>query len=153
MDPPHRAGLPRHILVPTDFSETADYALEYAVSLAERIGALVDVLHVYPTPVLPPDIRVSASMLEQLARAGRETLNRRVEPLRSSGVVGNALIKGGDARDAIIETVTELNVDLVIMGSHGKRGFRTMLGSVADGVLRSASAPVLALKPQPLRAT
>ncbi|HET6339083.1 MAG TPA: universal stress protein [Polyangiales bacterium] len=153
MDLPRRVDLPRRILVPTDFSETADYALEYAVALAERIGALVDVLHVYPTPVVPPDIVITVSMLEHLARAGEESLRRKVDPLRNSGVIGDTMIKGGDARDAIIETVNALNIDLVIMGTHGKRDFRALFGSVTEGVLRSITTPVLALKPRPLRAT
>jgi universal stress protein A len=153
MDLPRHVDLPRRILVPTDFSETADYALEYAVALAERIGALVDVLHVYPTPVVPPDIVITVSMLEHMARAGEESLLRKVEPLRGSGVIGDTMIKGGDARDAIIETVNALNIDLVIMGTHGKRDFRALFGSVTEGVLRSITTPVLALKPRPLRAT
>ena len=141
--------LPKHLLVPTDFSASADYALDYAIALAQRIGAVVDVLHVHPTPFLPSDITVSVSMLDRIVRDGEDALRRTVEPRRGCGVIGETFVKGGDPRDRINETVEERNIDLVVMGSHGKRGLRALFGSVTEGVLRTATSPVLALKPEP----
>ena len=80
-----------------------------------------------------------------------KTLDQLAEKRRSTGALGQLLVKVGDAREQIIQCAVDLQVDLLVMGTHGRRGLKRMfLGSVAEAVLRMAPCPVLVV---PLRAS
>ncbi len=143
-------SLPRTILVATDFSESAERATTYALQLAERLDARVELVHSWMVPALasPEGMAVPigalTSMLEQDAqRAMDGALQRHRHP----GVQLRGRVICNDARDAVLQAADELQADLVVMGTHGRRGLRrALLGSVAESVLRTAHCPVLVVR-------
>jgi nucleotide-binding universal stress UspA family protein len=138
------------ILVPTDFSEHSRKALEYAFSLAQRMGASIDLLHVWAPPVLiAPDALMmmpgwqDASVEKYgLAQAGRQ-LHEWSEQSHSSPVPLQVHLERGSPADTILR-FAERGYDLVVMGTHGRTGLaRLMMGSVAQKVSARASCPVM----------
>lgn len=136
------------LLVPTDFSAVADQAVRYACGLAARLGAKVDLLHVYGLPAFPDGVP-TVSALEKVVRRAEEELERIVS-FCDPGVVGERILTGGDPRLAIVEMAEELDSDLIVMGGHGAPSpLRTGLGAgVDDTVTRNARCPVLTIGPQ-----
>jgi nucleotide-binding universal stress UspA family protein len=141
--------LPSIILVPTDFSAVAEDALRYAVALAKRLDARLVVLDVIGIPALGvPELglAVTSAMIESTVIANRATLDELVEN-HCKGVPCEPLLRTGDARDVINAVATEVKADLIVMGSHGRRGIaRFVLGSVAEAVVRTAPCPVLTVR-------
>jgi nucleotide-binding universal stress UspA family protein len=139
-------------LVATDFSEHADHALEYAAELGARFGATIHLMHaVSIAPGGMPEIGVaySAVMIESLTKEGQNALDARAARYRDRVELGPTRLEIGDARDAIDRTAEEIGADLIVMGTHGRRGIRRMLlGSVAESVVRSAPCPVLTIRPK-----
>jgi nucleotide-binding universal stress UspA family protein len=135
----------RNILVPIDGSAPAMAALEHAVALASEGGGAVDVIYVeapdsveVATRTPPPGERhaIEARMKEGVDR-GRNELGDRV---RFDTLVGDPLAQ-------IIQTAADGDYDLVVLGTHGRIGrLHTMLGSVAEGVVRTAPCPVLTVR-------
>lgn len=133
------------LLAPTDFSAVADQAVRYACGLAARLGAKVDLLHVYRLPALPDGVP-TVSALEKVVRRAEEELER-VVSWCDPGVLGERILTGGDPRFAIIEMAEELDSDLIVMGSHGARSLlRSGLDAgVTETVTRNARCPVLTM--------
>jgi nucleotide-binding universal stress UspA family protein len=142
------AMLPKHILVPTDLSEPAGQALEYACELARSLGAQLHLLNVISIPALGvPELGVAltASMIDDLVVENQTAIDRLAK--QCSAQIGQVLVRTGDARDVINQTATELGIDLIVMGTHGRRGIsRALLGSVAETVVRSAPCAVLTVR-------
>jgi nucleotide-binding universal stress UspA family protein len=147
------APLIHRILVPTDFSEHSQRATEYALSLAERMGASVDVLHVWEPPahlepetlVLVPGDLGTPLEVEGLARAGR-LLHAWAERYQASPVPLRVHLERGPAADTIVH-FAQGGYDLVVMGTHGRTGLaRLFMGSVAQKVAARASCPVLTVQ-------
>src|SRR5688500_16079934 len=143
--------LPKNILVPTDFSEGAEEALTYACELASRLGATVHLVNVVGIPSLGvPElgVAVTATMIDQVGADNQKTIDKLAQDFSSKAMIGHAILKTGDARDAINQAAAELNCDLIVMGTHGRRGVtRVLLGSVAETVVRTAPCPVLTIRP------
>ncbi len=142
--------LPRRILVPTDFSDTADRALQVARQLATALAAEIHVVHVrilLEDPHLVEDHqRELERLLTRSDQKTREILNRHVsgEP---SVVVHPHLVRGLSAPESIVEAAGDLGCDLIVIGTHGRRGLKhLLLGSVTEAVVRSASIPVLTVR-------
>ena len=137
---------PTCILVPTDFSAASDRALSFAKVIAALFGAEVHLLHVR---VVLDDPSVDAGIRDEVERilTISEPVTR--QALEEAGTNGSARIhthmeSGMVPADVIIDAVEELNCDLVIMGTHGRRGFRRLLaGSVAQEVVHRSPVPVL----------
>ncbi|MES1171714.1 MAG: universal stress protein [Bacteroidota bacterium] len=138
----------RRVLVPTDFSETADRALTLAIRFAKLVRAAIDLVHVYPLPVyapatdvpgafpLPPTPEILADVEHGLARAAAR--------VRDAGVECQVASMEGRASDEIVAHATKIGADLIVMGSHGRSGLRrALLGSVAEQVLHKVKCPVL----------
>lgn len=142
--------LPKHILVPTDLSEGAEQALEYACELARTLGAQVHLLNVIGIPALGmPELglAVATTMIDQMVVDSQSAIERLATTRCGGASVGKVLVKTGDARDVINQTATELGADLIVMGTHGRRGIsRALLGSVAETVVRSAPCAVLTVR-------
>lgn len=135
------------LLVPTDFSAVADQAVKYAFGLAARLGAKVDLLHVYKLPAFPDGLP-TVSGLEKVVRRAEEDLERVVSWCDPS-VLGERILTGGDPRFAIVEMADELDSDLIVMGSYGTRGVRSSgPSSVDETVTRNARCPVLTIRAQ-----
>lgn len=145
-------NLPKTILVPTDFSEHADQALEYAAALGVQLGATLHLLHVVsivPGGVPELGVAYSAVMIDSLTKEGQAALEARAARYRDRVALGATRLEVGDARDTIDRVASELDADLIVMGTHGRRGIRRiLLGSVAETVVRSAPCPVLTIRPK-----
>jgi len=143
--------LPRNILVPTDLSEGAEEALDYACELAAQLGATIHLLNVIGIPAMGvPELGVAltSTMIDSLIADNQRSLDLLAKARRSRCQVGQTLLKTGDARDMINQTAKELGCDLIVMGTHGRRGIsRALLGSIAETVVRSAPCPVLTIRP------
>ncbi len=142
--------LPKNILVPTDLSEGAEEALDYACELAKTFGAKLHLLNVIGIPALGvPELGVAltSSVIDSLIKDNQAALERLAEAKRCKVEVGQVLLRTGDARDVINQTAVELDCDLIVMGTHGRRGVsRALLGSVTETVVRTAPCPVLTVR-------
>ena len=136
----------RTILVPTDFSESADAALAKAFELAEKLGARIHLLHAYGIPPIPDamGMGVGVDLLGPIERAASAELTQLAQRYAQRPEYVGALLEMGDARDLIVRHAKQLPADLIVMGTHGRRGMQHfVLGSVAEGVVRNAPCPVL----------
>jgi nucleotide-binding universal stress UspA family protein len=136
------------ILLPIDFSDCSLDALEYAVLVAKQAKASIDLLHVLEPVTYGLDFTLSHAE-ERLQQ--RETLTKRLEDLSSAlavtGVTVKSHLRGGVPVDTILDNVRSLQIDLVIMGTHGRRGLSHMMaGSVAEAVLRRATCAILTVR-------
>jgi nucleotide-binding universal stress UspA family protein len=144
------ATIPRRILVATDFSSAADRAQSVALSLAGWFDADLDFVHVrvlLDEPHLKEEHQLE---LERLLVASdlqrRQALEK--SPSKSGLSINTHLIRGLSAAEAIVETSGDLGCELIVMGTHGRRGFsHLLLGSVAENTVRTASVPVLSVRP------
>ncbi len=142
--------LPKNILVPTDLSEGAEQALDYACELAEKLGATVHIVNVVGIPALGvPELglALTSTVIDQIMLDNQTALETLAAARRPMATIGQVLMKTGDAKDVITQTAIELGVDLIVMTTHGRRGItRALLGSVTETVVRSAPCPVLTVR-------
>ena len=144
----------QRIVCPTDFSEFAERALRRGVSLARWFDAQVIALHVIPAvPWAAPGAGWAAGILvpQDLLRPVREEVAGKLEdfvrPLRGQGIALETRLGEGDVAREIQALAEALPADLVVMGTHGRRGFsHLVLGSAAEGVIREATIPVLLVR-------
>lgn len=141
---------PKNILVPVDFSEYAEHALDYAIALARKLDARVHLLNVIGIPALGvPELGValSASMMESIVKDNQAALDKLASARRAKAPIGEVMLRTGDARDMILRACEEVNADMIVMGTHGRRGVsRALLGSVAESIVRTAPCPVLTIR-------
>ncbi|HUS30265.1 MAG TPA: universal stress protein [Kofleriaceae bacterium] len=147
--------LPKNILVPTDLSEGAEEALDYACELAAQFGATVHLLNVIGIPTLGvPElgIALTSTMIDSMVKDNQEALEKLGQSRRSCAHIGQVLLRTGDARDTITSVAKEIGADLIVMSTHGRRGVtRALLGSVTEAIVRSAPCPVLTIHPHTAR--
>lgn len=142
------------ILVPTDFSEFSRPAVNYAAAMAERFAAQLHILHVVPDPaMLVPDAAVFTvesmqAQSEKMVADAERMLQQIPEP--SVGVQSiTRAVRVGAAFMEIIEYAQSQQIDLIVIGTHGRSGFaHILMGSVAERVVRKAPCPVLSVKPE-----
>jgi nucleotide-binding universal stress UspA family protein len=138
----------RHLLVPIDFSGSSLEALEYGVQFAKHLGSAVTILHVLEPVAYGLDLTLGGSVEWRQQKVHAEG---RLEVLRalctSNGVRADQVLKAGFPADSIREYASKQLPDLIIMGTHGRRGVsRFVSGSVAEAVLRLAPCPVLTVR-------
>ena len=137
----------RKILVPTDFSPASKTALWYALRIAERRNSEITLLHVLEPqdPAVLADPRAAVSFSEQ---ESEEALRGLVDSAKTVGAVRtNSMFRTGVATHEIIEAAKELDVDLIVIATHGFTGWkRFALGSTAERVARAATCPVLVVR-------
>jgi nucleotide-binding universal stress UspA family protein len=139
------------ILHPTDFSEQGESAMGVARALARDCGARLVLLHVAASEILLEGMVVSATESAINRKALDEIRDRLDGPDLKFPV--QAIVKEGDAIAGILRAADEERADLIVMGTHGRTGLeRLLMGSVAEGVLRRASCPVLIVKRPPRKA-
>jgi nucleotide-binding universal stress UspA family protein len=146
------------ILFPTDFSDSADEALDTVASVARSLKARLHVFHaiVLETPfVVPADgaaaVPLPDDLLGQLERQASHQLEQAATRVRAHSVeVSTEWRRGNNAVDSILQYAEEIQADLVVMSSHGRRGFRRFLvGSVTEEVVRRAHCPALVIRRDP----
>lgn len=136
------------ILVPVDFSDCSLDALEYAVVVAQQAKASLMLLHVLEPVSYGLDFTLSHIRTREQER---ESWTKRLEELASSHQHSNvpveSRLRGGLPADSILDSAQTLSCDLIVMGTHGRRGIsHTISGSVAEAVLRKALCPVLTVR-------
>lgn len=141
----------RAILVPTDFSENSQKALEFAQEIAERYDAGISLVHAYHPPVvdsnLPPEVLVE--LAEQIEILNAKTLKKWETECREDGFACKSKLVYGAASEVILEEIKAQKPILVVMGRTGKGGWLDkLIGSVASAVAAKAACPVLVLPPQ-----
>ena len=143
-------NLPKTILVPTDFSDPAEEALDYAILLAEKNGAKITVMHAYEVPSMGFPVGAlltSADVVGQLRTAALAALEAVIGKRRSRGVELVPQVALGDPRESIHAVAKDIGAELIVMGTHGRRGLsRALLGSTAEYVVRTAECPVLTVR-------
>jgi len=138
----------KHILVPVDFTDTSGAALDYAIDLASQLGARVTALHAYEIPVFGfPDgaLIATADVTARIGQAAQQALTKEVEQ-RKGKVPLESVLRTGVAWEEINAVAADRAADLIVIGTHGRRGLaRALLGSVAENVVRTAKVPVLTI--------
>lgn len=136
------------ILVATDFSDASELALEYARVFADRFGAGLRVLHVVQTPMpLGSEMYVPEVMTvaERAVQEAQQQLSVTLERIGGDNVIGQVLM--GLASRKIVEYAADHDVDLIVMGTHGRGTMAHLLmGSVAELVVRTAPCPVFTVR-------
>ncbi len=142
----------KSIMCPVDFSDSSDHALQYAIAFAQSYGATLRLLHVVQPPLMsvPGDPMVpefSSEVMEDIAAASRHRLDEIAETTRNAVTDVETQIATGSPFVEIISVARDQNVDLIVIGTHGRTGLaHVMIGSVAEKVVRKAPCPVLTVK-------
>lgn len=147
----------RRILVPIDGSPTAERGLKEALALARSTGGQVRLLHIVDEVSFAVSAEAAAAyaadVLELLHRRGDGILAAAQEQARAAGVPCDTATRDGLAGrlcDLVIEEATRWPADLIVIGTHGRRGAqRLLLGSDAEQILRLAPVPVLLVRAVP----
>lgn len=141
-------SLPRNILVTVDLGEHTKAVLDYAIELIAKLGARAHLLHSVDWPLLGAELpAVSDAAMAEIQERKRKELAGLAAAYPGVLQADSAMLREGDPRAVIPATAAELDADLIVMGTHGRRGFsRWMLGSVAESVARTARCPVLVVR-------
>jgi nucleotide-binding universal stress UspA family protein len=143
------------ILVPHDFSSSANHAAAIARDEAKTHGSRILLLHVIDLPhQMPPDTAIvpepgaaPISVKDYAVSKAEEHLLDIAQRLGKDGVSATTFIRVGNPVDEINQFAKDNGVDLVVMGTHGRSGLKHMLlGSVTERVVRSSKAPVLTIR-------
>lgn len=143
------------ILVPTDFSECSQPALSYGCALAARFGSELHLIHACPEPAML--IAEAASMggvgfvqqAESCRKAADEQLSQLPPDDWDNGRPVVRVTKAGSPHYEILRYAADNDVDLIVIGTHGRSGLmHVLMGSVAESVVRKAPCPVLTVKPE-----
>jgi nucleotide-binding universal stress UspA family protein len=143
----------KHVLVPVDGSETARRGLNEAIELAKSLNADIRLIHVVnKLPWVSSELSQSAvqELIDQLRSSGESILHESITVVRAAGVaVDSRLIEalGAEAGECIVEEAASWPADLIVCGTHGRRGVRRILmGSDAEYILRRSPVPVLLVR-------
>ncbi len=139
----------KNILFATDFSPFSQAALPYLSSIAKRYGATLHVIHILapePATGVPLD---SFPELDADRNAAQSAMNALLASRPFENIEHTATIERGELWDVLAPFIKEKNIDLIVLGTHGRRGLKKLvLGSVAEQVFRLAPCPVLTIGPQ-----
>jgi universal stress protein A len=144
----HEMAIAR-ILVPIDYSEPSRAALEYAGQLAQRLGASLDVVHVWDRPNFVPDNVMVGDPPRPLATLVAQNAQREMDEFIARATLPQGLAIGchlisGEPASACLERIKSGGYELVVVGTHGRSGVRhLLLGSIAERLVRLSSVPVL----------
>lgn len=143
----------QQLLVPVDGSESAMLGLAEAIKMAKSDGSKLHLLHVVDE-VVPFGMEIPGRFIEQFIEAmrvqGREVLAKAERVVREHALESDSVLVetvGGRAADVIVAQAKQIKADLIVMGTHGRRGLRRLaLGSDAELVVRSSPIPVLLVR-------
>jgi len=146
-------GVFKHVLVATDFSEASAAAVALAISVAREHGAALTLVNVCELPVIPEALP-PMDLITPLSHAAAARLATQLAEVRRQLPAAVSLLKLGSPWEEIVAAVPEAGADLVVIGTHGRRGFaHAMLGSVAERVVRLSPVPVLTVRSPTARPT
>jgi len=144
----------QRIFVPTDGSATADKGLTEAISLARMSGGRIHLFNVVDTLPMAIDADLfsgyAAELLPLLREGGQAILDAARQRVEAAGVPVDTSLRevvAGRVSDLVLEEAAAWQADLIVIGTHGRRGVRrVLLGSDAEQVLRGAAVPVLLVR-------
>ncbi len=141
----------QRIIVATDLSRTSEAAVTEAIALAKENGATLLIAHAYQAPPVLDPQSAAAGLYEEWTRTIRAEvegkLKELVENAAKEGVWAEPLVLMGEPYEAISQAATAHEADLVVMGTHGRKGVsRFFLGSVAARVISTAPCPVMTVR-------
>lgn len=150
----------KHILVPTDFSEAASHALDYALSLAKTFQARILLMHVYEpivyysdAPMGMPDLIELEQNIRAVAEQSLQNILEKQIKLREAefgAIPVETILAQGKPFVEIIQTAKEKSADLIVLSTHGRSALEhILLGSVTEKVVRKAHCPVLVIRSGP----
>jgi nucleotide-binding universal stress UspA family protein len=148
----------KRILCAVDFSEGSACAVAKASEFARRLDEPIELIHVYPLPMLPlfegnalfENSELEASTMDLLSDGASEKLEQIRANLVAQGLRCTTRLLGGDAATQLIACSEQPETEMLVLGSHGRMGLRRLaMGSVAARVLRRATAPVLTVHAAP----
>jgi nucleotide-binding universal stress UspA family protein len=141
----------RRILVATDFSETSAAALRYGVALARRFAAQLYLFHAVGDPGEAAETEYPIGLFEAMHNAAHDRLRQLLSADELRELEPHCAMRVGPAADEIVRYAADCDIDLIVMGTHGREGMaRALLGSVAETVVRRAVCPVLTVHhPEP----
>ncbi|HET7324349.1 MAG TPA: universal stress protein [Halococcus sp.] len=142
------------ILIPTDGSDTVIPAVETALDIAKTYDATLHVLFIVDPP---PSISGTGegftgidNLLDELEHEGHQITNAVAAQATDNEIEAETAVQRGNPHDDIITYATENDIDLIVMGTHGRTGVkRALLGSVTEGVVRHSEIPVLSVHQEP----
>jgi universal stress protein A len=150
----------KKILAPIDFSETSPQVVAYAVRFVEQFGAQLVLLHVVQPPLdlAPPEafsLRPPSEMYAEVTQEAQAKLTRWKEDIAMGAMdtTGDlfitTVIRGGEPDREIVNVARELEIDLIVIATHGYTGLKhVLLGSTAERVVRHAPCPVFVVREQ-----
>ncbi len=143
----------KRIVVPVDGSETAQKALVTALQMARKSSGCVHLVHVIEglTPMTAdPYGAYSGDVIEVMRQSGRKILDDALELARAEGVQADTQLFdnfGERLAEVVADSATRFNADLMVVGTHGRRGLgRVLMGSGAEQIIRLSPVPVLVLR-------
>ena len=140
----------KKILVAIDFSSSADIVIERAVRITQQSKANIFLLHVVDhipplgfgeEPLITPDWMIPE---HDLLEEAKKSLNKFREKHNLENI--EQIVSMGTAQNEIVRIAKKHNIELIVLGSHGRHGVRLLLGSTANGVLHHAECDVLAVR-------
>jgi nucleotide-binding universal stress UspA family protein len=131
------------ILIAVDGSKYSDMVVDQAVSLGQTCNSSVFAISVID--LYPEQLAVAPALEEKMAKDTREVLERVKDRVKKENIPCETIVRiGGQPHEFIVEEAKEKNIDLIVMGTHGKTGLKSVLiGSVAQKVIGHAPCPVL----------
>lgn len=139
------------ILFASDFSESSEYAFDYAFSLAQKYAAKLVIIHVINEPVDLRGFYVPHISFENLEKEIADGAAKMMDSFCTEKLSGNSdyekFVLTGIPFEEIVKKAGEIDADLIVMGTHGRKGLDHMLfGSTAERVVRVASCPVMTVR-------
>ena len=142
----------KHLLVPIDFGESSSEALEVAVELAMRFHSRLTLVHVYEIPsyVYGGMTYATADLFAPIEDAAREHLEKTLRVVHKRVPGATSVLRRGAPATEVLDLVERMRPDLVVLGTHGRKGLRRVLiGSVAEKIVRLSPVPVLTVHGKP----
>lgn len=144
----------KNIIVPTDFSKLSITAFEYAKDIAEKMDATIHLMYVLEKT--PPFLAISSLNVseEEVMRSMEERAQKELKEIshdmdEDSSIKIIEILRKGIDYEEIIKYSKEINCDMIVIATHGRTGIlHTLLGSVAEKVIRYAQCPVLVISPE-----
>ena len=137
----------KNVLVPTDGSRGARGATDWAITVADAYGGTIHALSVTESAALGFDVR-SSIQLEQMQGAAEDAVTAVVGAAHDAGLDATSTVSQGTPYKEILAYIDEHDIDIVVMGTHGRGDLdRYLLGSVAEKTVRTSPVPVMTIRP------
>lgn len=138
---------PSLIVVATDFSEASEKAARVALDLAAKTGARVHLVHVWQQELSAEDSHHARDPVDEPEPSAQRAMRAALWRYRAEAHDVDGVVVCGDPRDAVSAVVTEKKAELLVVGTHNRRGLRrALLGSVAEALARDAPCTVLVVR-------